>query len=91
MGAFPTVDESRDRLHRTGWSVGEIATTTRWLVMGSNGENQIKGHRRRNRDGSAQAKKKAPRGWSGGREGRVLQPSGLAAARRELCLSPTCG
>jgi hypothetical protein len=38
----PTVDESRGRLHRAGWSVGEIATATRWLVTGTNGENQSK-------------------------------------------------
>jgi hypothetical protein len=42
MGTFPSVDESRDRLHRAGWSVGEIASATRWQVIGSNGENQIK-------------------------------------------------
>jgi hypothetical protein len=42
MGEFPSVDESRDHLHRAGWSVGEIATATRWLVTGTNGgENQI--------------------------------------------------
>jgi hypothetical protein len=27
---YPGVDESRDRLHRAGWSVGETATATRW-------------------------------------------------------------
>jgi hypothetical protein len=26
MEHFPSVDESFDRLHRAGWSVGEIAT-----------------------------------------------------------------
>jgi hypothetical protein len=26
MGSFPSVDESFDRLHRAGWSVGEVAT-----------------------------------------------------------------
>jgi hypothetical protein len=31
MPTFPTVDESRDRLHRAGWSVGEIATAAEWL------------------------------------------------------------
>jgi hypothetical protein len=39
MPTFPSVDESRDRLHRAGWSVGEIATATRWQVDGRNGEN----------------------------------------------------
>jgi hypothetical protein len=42
MGEFPGVDESRDRLHRAGWSVGEIATATRWLVTGTNGENELR-------------------------------------------------
>jgi hypothetical protein len=41
VGAFPGVDESRDRLHAAGWSVGEIATTTLWVVTGSNGENLL--------------------------------------------------
>jgi hypothetical protein len=38
MRAFPTVDESRDRLQRAGWSVGEIATAAGWLVTGRNGD-----------------------------------------------------
>jgi hypothetical protein len=42
VATYPTVDGSRDRLHRAGWSVGESATATRCLVCGSNGENQIK-------------------------------------------------
>jgi hypothetical protein len=37
MSTYTGVDESRDRLHRAGWSVGEIATATRWLVIGGNG------------------------------------------------------
>jgi hypothetical protein len=41
MGAFPGVVESRDRLHRAGWSVEETATATRWQVSGSNGENRL--------------------------------------------------
>jgi hypothetical protein len=41
MSAYPTVDDSRDRLHRAGWSVGEIATAAGWVVSGSNGENQL--------------------------------------------------
>src|SRR5262249_43499184 len=41
MGESPGGDESRARLHRAGWSVGEIATATRWLVSGTNGENQL--------------------------------------------------
>jgi hypothetical protein len=39
MPAFPSVDESRDRLHRAGWSVGEFATASAWVVRVTNGEN----------------------------------------------------
>jgi hypothetical protein len=42
VGAFPTVDESRDRLHRAGWSVGEIATAACWVVSGTNGQNLLR-------------------------------------------------
>jgi hypothetical protein len=38
MAHHPSCDESLDRLHRAGWSVGEIATTTTWLVSGTNGD-----------------------------------------------------
>jgi hypothetical protein len=38
---YPTVDTSRARLHRAGWSVGETATATAWLITGNNGENTI--------------------------------------------------
>jgi hypothetical protein len=38
---YPPVDESLDRLHRAGWSVGDYGTATRWVVSGSNGENLI--------------------------------------------------
>ena len=38
---YPTVDESLDRLHRAGWSVGHTGGATLWLVSGSNGENAI--------------------------------------------------
>jgi hypothetical protein len=42
---YPSVDESRDRLHRAGWSVGEAAIGPAhalvWLVSGSNGENLL--------------------------------------------------
>jgi hypothetical protein len=41
MGTYPSVDESRDRLHRAGWSVGEIATAAGWLVTDTNGENAL--------------------------------------------------
>jgi hypothetical protein len=39
--SYPTVDESFDRLHRAGWSVGEYATALAWVVTGSNGENVL--------------------------------------------------
>jgi hypothetical protein len=43
MTTHPSVDESRDRLHRAGWSVGEIATATAWVV----GERHERGKRPR--------------------------------------------
>jgi hypothetical protein len=44
---YPPTDESFDQLHRAGWSVGETAFHVKggglvWLVIGSNGENQIR-------------------------------------------------
>jgi hypothetical protein len=41
MATYPSVDKSRDRLHRAGWSVGEFATATAWIVTGANGENVL--------------------------------------------------
>ena len=41
MSTYPSVDESRDRLHRAGWSVGEVAGARTWVVSGTNGENAI--------------------------------------------------
>jgi hypothetical protein len=42
---YPSVDESFARLHRAGWSVGEVRILTAagpaWLVTGSNGENAV--------------------------------------------------
>jgi hypothetical protein len=40
-GDHPSSDESFDRLHRAGWSIGEVATSSGWLVTGTNGENSI--------------------------------------------------
>jgi hypothetical protein len=37
----PSVDESRDCLHRAGWSVGEPGGASAWLVTGTNGENRL--------------------------------------------------
>jgi hypothetical protein len=48
--SYPSVDESRDRLHRAGWSVGETAVgpghAPVWVVGGTNGENRIEGRGR---------------------------------------------
>jgi hypothetical protein len=45
MPTHPTVDESLDRLHRAGWSVGDTAFGREpalvWCVSGCNGENSI--------------------------------------------------
>jgi hypothetical protein len=35
---FPPVDESRDRLHRAGWSVAAVAGIGGWPECRSNGE-----------------------------------------------------
>jgi hypothetical protein len=39
---YPSPDESLDRLHRSGWSVGEVAFGSKWHVSGYNGENVIR-------------------------------------------------
>jgi hypothetical protein len=39
---YPSVDESFARLQRAGWSIGETAGACVWLVMGGNGDNQIR-------------------------------------------------
>jgi hypothetical protein len=41
MPGYASVDESLDRLHRAGWSVGDYGTAKRWIVSGGNGENLI--------------------------------------------------
>jgi hypothetical protein len=41
VGSYPTVDESFERLHKAGWSVGDAATPAGWCVSGTNGENRI--------------------------------------------------
>jgi len=40
--ADPSVDESCDRLHRAGWSIGETGGVSIWIVCGTNGENVIR-------------------------------------------------
>jgi hypothetical protein len=37
VNRYPTVDGSFARLHRAGWSIGETAGTTGWMVTGDNG------------------------------------------------------
>ena len=39
--SYPAVDESRDRLRRAGWSLGEVCMGGAWQVDGSNGENRF--------------------------------------------------
>jgi hypothetical protein len=45
LSRYPSVDESFDRLHRAGWSIGEMAFGSDhslvWIVSGSNGENRV--------------------------------------------------
>jgi hypothetical protein len=41
LHSCPSVDESFDRLHHAGWSIGEIAGVTFRVVTGNNGENVI--------------------------------------------------
>jgi hypothetical protein len=41
--SYPTAEESRERLHRAAWCVGEVGTVGGpWLASGTNGENVIK-------------------------------------------------
>jgi hypothetical protein len=42
VSTYPSVDESRDRLHRAGWSIGEAGGAAVWIVIGTNGENMIR-------------------------------------------------
>jgi hypothetical protein len=43
---YPNSDDSFIRLHRAGWSVGDVAVLTPtgklWLVSGTNGENLVR-------------------------------------------------
>src|SRR5262249_17672955 len=34
-----TLDEALDRLHRAGWSAGDVVAGGTWIVFGHNGEN----------------------------------------------------
>jgi hypothetical protein len=42
MGSYPDSEESYARLHRAGWTVGEVRAGATWLVRGSNGENALR-------------------------------------------------
>lgn len=39
--AHPT-DQVFARLHRAGWSIGEVGQSDHWVVTGTNGENVIR-------------------------------------------------
>lgn len=39
---YPPVDDSFARLYAAGWSIGDVGTSTGWLVTGINGENMIR-------------------------------------------------
>ena len=41
MCAAELVDNALERLHRAGWSLGEIRQGDRWVIDGVNGENRI--------------------------------------------------
>jgi hypothetical protein len=38
---YPPAEDSLDRMHRAGWSVGDYGTATLWIVSGRNGENLL--------------------------------------------------
>jgi hypothetical protein len=42
MSGPADIEACHERLHRAGWSIGEVGTTRGWLVTGSNGENVIR-------------------------------------------------
>jgi hypothetical protein len=42
VSTYRSIEECRDRLHRAGWSIGEVAASTVWIITGTNGDNMIK-------------------------------------------------
>ena len=62
MHTLSTVDESFARLHRAGWSVGDVRLLTAegpaWLVSGTNGGNEVRAR------GTAQGFRAGHPGWS---------------------------
>jgi hypothetical protein len=74
MTSFPTVDESYNRLHRSGWSIGDARILTAeglvWSVNGSNRENSLSGQGRT----QAEAWHQAARRSSAGRGREISAP-----------------
>jgi hypothetical protein len=70
MHAYPSVDESCDRLHRAGWSIGEAAGSSAWIVSGINGENVIRA------EGRSQAEARHRAALQAEAVGMLAPPSG---------------
>ena len=75
MSTYPSVDESSDRLHRAGWSVGEYATASAWVVTGSNGENLL----------HAEGRTQAEAWWGACEQARALGMLAGPASRCRRC------
>lgn len=41
MTTYRHPDDSFARLHAAGWSIGDVATASGWVVSGTNGENRV--------------------------------------------------
>jgi hypothetical protein len=41
MSGPADIEACHKRLHRAGWSIGEVGTSSGWLVTGTNGETAI--------------------------------------------------
>jgi hypothetical protein len=50
-----TTDEALDRMHRAGWSVGDVVAGGTWIVSGANGENLLRAAGRTQAEAWAQA------------------------------------
>jgi hypothetical protein len=42
MSGPADIEACHERLHRSGWSIGEVGTSQEWVVTGTNGENVIR-------------------------------------------------
>jgi hypothetical protein len=40
MSGPADIEACHERLHRAGWSIGGVGTSSEWLVTGTNGENK---------------------------------------------------